>query len=95
MVATILSAQCTDERVNIVTQNLFAKYPEPEDIAKLPLEVIKKAIYSTGFYNNKSKSIKGMSMIVMGKYKGELPQNIGRTGEITGCWKKNSQCSFR
>ena len=58
LVATILSAQCTDERVNKVAQNLFAKYPEAKDFATLPLETLKKAIYSTGFYNNKAKNIK-------------------------------------
>ena len=90
LVATILSAQCTDERVNMVTQNLFDKYPEPEDIAKLPLEVIKKAIYSTGFYNNKSKSIKGMSMTVMRKYKGELPQTLEELVELPGVGRKTA-----
>ena len=54
LVATILSAQCTDVRVNKVTQDLFTQYSKPEDFATLPLGVIKKAIYSTGFYNNKS-----------------------------------------
>ena len=57
LVATILSAQCTDERVNKVTQNMFSKYSEPADFATLSLEVIKKEIYSTGFYNNKSKML--------------------------------------
>ena len=90
LVATILSAQCTDQRVNKVTQNLFAKYPEPKDIAKLPLEVIKKAIYSTGFYNNKSKSIKGMSMTVMRKYKGELPQTLEELVELPGVGRKTA-----
>ena len=90
LVATILSAQCTDERVNMVTQNLFAKYPEPEDIAKLPLEVIKKAIYSTGFYNNKSKSIKGMSMTLVEKYKGELPHTLRELVELPGVGRKTA-----
>ena len=90
LVATILSAQCTDERVNMVTQNLFAKYPEPEDIAKLPLEVIKKAIYSTGFYNNKSKSIKGMSIAVMEQHGGELPQTLEEMIKLPGVGRKTA-----
>ena len=88
LVATILSAQCTDDRVNKVTRNLFTKYPEPRDYAKLSLEVIKKAIYSTGFYNNKSKSIKGMSMTVMRKYKGELPQTLEELVKLPGVGRK-------
>ena len=90
LVATILSAQCTDERVNMVTQNLFAKYPEPENIAKLPLEVIKKEIYSTGFYNNKSKSIKGMSIAVMEQYGGELPQTLVEMIKLPGVGRKTA-----
>ena len=62
LVSTILSAQCTDERVNKVTKGLFSKYSTPIDFAQLPIEIIKKEIYSTGFYNNKAKSIKGMAL---------------------------------
>ena len=58
LVATILSAQCTDERVNRVTETLFSKYPSVYDFHNLSLEVLKKEIYSTGFYNNKAKSNK-------------------------------------
>ncbi|SVD89857.1 uncharacterized protein METZ01_LOCUS442711, partial [marine metagenome] len=50
LVSTILSAQCTDERVNKVTKKMFMKYPDPKDFSNLPLELIKKEIYSTGFY---------------------------------------------
>ena len=57
LIATILSAQCTDERVNKVTKKLFSKYSTPKDIANLPLDSIKNKIYSTGFYNNKAKSM--------------------------------------
>src|SRR5690606_4333759 len=55
LVATILSAQCTDERVNIVTKELFAKYPGPDDLASLPLPKLEKLIQSTGFFRNKAK----------------------------------------
>ena len=67
LIAVLLSAQCTDERVNRVTSRLFSKYPTAEDFAKLPLEIIKKEIYSTGFYNNKAKNIKKMSKVINSK----------------------------
>ena len=90
LVATILSAQCTDKRVNKVTQNLFVKYTEPKDFATLPLETLKKAIYSTGFYNNKSKSIKGMSIAVMEQYGGELPQTLAEMIKLPGVGRKTA-----
>jgi len=90
LVATILSAQCTDERVNKVTQNLFSKYSEPKDFVTLPLEALKKAIYSTGFYNNKSKSIKGMSISVMEHYGGELPQTLDEMVKLPGVGRKTA-----
>ena len=90
LVATILSAQCTDERVNKVAQNLFAKYPEAKDFATLPLETLKKAIYSTGFYNNKSKSIKGMSIAVIEQYGGGLPQTLKEMIKLPGVGRKTA-----
>ena len=90
LVATILSAQCTDERVNKVTQNMFSKYSEPADFATLSLEVIKKEIYSTGFYNNKSKSIKGMSIVLMEQYGGELPQTLEEMVTLPGVGRKTA-----
>ena len=90
LVATILSAQCTDERVNKVTQNMFSKYSEPADFATLSLEIIKKEIYSTGFYNNKSKSIKGMSIAVMEQYGGELPQTLEEMIKLPGVGRKTA-----
>ena len=68
LVATILSAQCTDERVNRVTKNLFLKYPDVIDFVKISLKDLKKEIYSTGFYNNKAKAIHSMSIILNRKY---------------------------
>ena len=70
LVATILSAQCTDERVNKVTSIVFKKYPDAISFSKLSVEKIGKLIYSTGFYNNKAKNIKGMSNIICKKYNG-------------------------
>ena len=90
LVSTILSAQCTDERVNKVTQKLFKKYPDPEDIAKLSIETIKKEIYSTGFYNNKAKSIKGMAAVVLKEYGGELPQTMDEMIKLPGVGRKTA-----
>ena len=90
LVATILSAQCTDERVNKVTQNLFQKYSKPQDFATLSLEVIQKAVYSTGFYNNKSKSIKGMSKALMEHYEGKLPHSLEEMVKLPGVGRKTA-----
>src|SRR5579863_3489249 len=65
MVATILSAQCTDVRVNMVTPGLFAKYPTPQDFAAVTPEVLAPDIRSTGFFNNKAKSIVGAAKKVV------------------------------
>ena len=90
LVATILSAQCTDERVNKVTQILFRKFPSARDFSVLPLETIKKEIYSTGFYNNKAKSIKGMSEIIVEKHGGELPENLEEMVQMPGVGRKTA-----
>jgi len=90
LLATILSAQCTDERVNKVTRILFEKYPEAEDIAKLPLETLKKIIYSTGFYNNKAKSIKSMAISVVKEYQGKLPNTIEEMIKLPGVGRKTA-----
>ena len=90
LVATILSAQCTDKRVNKVTENLFSKYSEAKDFATIPLETIKKAIYSTGFYNNKSKSIKGMSKALMEHYEGKLPHSLEEMVKLPGVGRKTA-----
>ena len=90
LVATILSAQCTDERVNKVTEVLFSKYPTAKDFYKLSLEILKKEIYSTGFYNNKAKSIKGMSEVVVEQYGGILPTNLESMVKLPGVGRKTA-----
>jgi len=90
LVSTILSAQCTDERVNKVTKKMFMKYPDPKDFSNLPLELIKKEIYSTGFYNNKAKSIKGMATAVMNEYGGKLPQTLDEMVKLPGVGRKTA-----
>src|SRR6059036_685318 len=73
LVATILSAQCTDERVNIVTADLFRKYRKPEDYLKVSPRELEKDIQSTGFFRNKTKSIQGTSKMLTEDYAGEVP----------------------
>ena len=90
LTATILSAQCTDERVNKVTKGLFAKYPTPQDFVMLPIETIKKEIYSTGFYNNKAKSIKAMAESVVNEYGGSLPNTLNEMVKLPGVGRKTA-----
>ena len=90
LVATILSAQCTDERVNKVTENLFAKYPDVKSFSSLSRKQIGKLIYSTGFYNNKAKNIKKMSDIVYNSYNGEIPDVIDELTLLPGVGRKTA-----
>jgi len=90
LVSTILSAQCTDARVNKVARTLFKKYPAAIDYYNLPLEVLKKEIYSTGFYNNKAKSIKGMATVVVDEYDGELPVSLSDMVKLPGVGRKTA-----
>src|SRR5262249_56723116 len=73
LIATILSAQCTDERVNIVTADLFRKYRKPEDYLKVSPRELEKDIQSTGFFRNKTKSIQGTARVLTEQYHGEVP----------------------
>ncbi len=90
LTATILSAQCTDERVNKVTKRLFANYPTPQDFVMLPIGTIKKEIYSTGFYNNKAKSIKAMAESVVNEHGGSLPNTLDEMVELPGVGRKTA-----
>jgi len=90
LTATILSAQCTDERVNKVTKGLFANYPTPQDFVMLPIETIKKEIYSTGFYNNKAKSIKAMAESVVNDHGGSLPSTLNEMVKLPGVGRKTA-----
>jgi endonuclease-3 len=90
LVATILSAQCTDARVNLVTRELFRKCPRAEDLARLPIRRLEKAIASTGFFRNKAKSIKGCSTALVEQYDGEVPRDIERLVELPGVGRKTA-----
>lgn len=88
--ATILSAQCTDERVNMVTPNLFQRYPTPQKMAKAKLEDIEELIRSTGFFKNKAKSLKGCATQLVEKHGGEVPQTMEELIQLPGVGRKTA-----
>ena len=90
LVATILSAQCTDKRVNEVTPGLFAKYPTTQDFAAVRPEVLAQDIKSTGFFNNKAKSIVGAARRVMGEFGGNVPRTMEEMLTIPGAARKTA-----
>jgi endonuclease III len=90
LVATILSAQCTDKRVNQVTPELFAKYPTPQDFAAVRPEVLAQDIRSTGFFNNKAKSIVGAARRVTTEFGGQVPKTIEELLTIPGAARKTA-----
>ena len=90
LIATILSAQCTDERVNIVTADLFRKYRKPEDYLNVSPRELEKDIQSTGFFRNKTKSIQGTSKMLSEQYGGEVPQTMDELLELPGVARKTA-----
>ena len=90
LVATILSAQCTDERVNMVTPALFKKYPNAAAFAAAPQPAIEKAIQSTGFFRNKAKSIKAASQALVERHNGQVPQTLEEMVELAGVGRKTA-----
>jgi endonuclease-3 len=90
LVATILSAQCTDERVNIVTKMLFKKYRSAEDYANADLEVLEQDIRSTGFYRNKAKNIKGCCRMLVEKFESQVPRTMEDILELPGVARKTA-----
>src|SRR5262249_51328175 len=90
LVATILSAQCTDERVNLVTRELFKKYRTAKDYADADLTVLEQKIRSTGFYRNKAKSLKGAATLIVEKFGGEVPETMEELLELPGVARKTA-----
>ncbi len=90
LVATILSAQCTDERVNMVTSELFKKYKTAKDFAEAPLEELAEAIKSTGFYQQKARYIKEACKIIVEKHGGEVPRTMEELLELPGVARKTA-----
>lgn len=90
LIATILSAQCTDERVNIVTKALFALHPTPQDLATLPLAELEKLIQSTGFFRNKAKNIQACCRELVEKHNGEVPRDLESLTALAGVGRKTA-----
>lgn len=90
LVATILSAQCTDARVNIVTPELFRRFPAPADMAKASLPEIEGLIRTTGFFHNKAKSIQGAARKVVEEFGGQIPQTMAELTTIPGAARKTA-----
>jgi endonuclease-3 len=90
LIATILSAQCTDDRVNIVTADLFRKYRKPEDYLKVSPRELEKDIQSTGFFRNKTKSIQGTAKMLTETYSGEVPKTMDELLELPGVARKTA-----
>lgn len=90
LIATILSAQCTDERVNIVTAELFRKYPTPQHFVELTQEELEKEIHSTGFFRNKAKNIKAACERIIEVYRGEVPQTMEELLTLGGVARKTA-----
>ncbi|HKJ91870.1 MAG TPA: endonuclease III, partial [Longimicrobiales bacterium] len=90
LVATILSAQCTDERVNMVTPAFFQKYPEPEDLAGARAEDVEELIHSTGFFRQKTRSLLGMANAVVDRHGGKIPDTMAALVKLPGVGRKTA-----
>lgn len=90
LVATILSAQCTDERVNVVTRDLFRRYPTAGDYANAPLEDLEEAVRSTGFFHNKAKAIKGLGQALEDRHGGRVPDDLDQLTRLPGVGRKTA-----
>lgn len=90
LVATILSAQCTDARVNIVTKELFKKYKKPEDYINISTRELEKEIFSTGFYRQKAKSIKNCCKVLIEKFDGRVPKDFDLLIQLPGVGRKTA-----
>jgi len=90
LIATILSAQTTDERVNMVTPALFKKYPTPRAMAKAPLPALETLVKSTGFFRQKAKSVKGSAAALIERFGGEIPKTIAELTTLPGVARKTA-----
>jgi endonuclease-3 len=90
LAATILSAQCTDERVNKVTPALFEKYPQPADLAAAPQAEVEKIIQSCGFFRSKATSLRGMAKQLTDDFQGEVPRTVAEMTSLPGVGRKTA-----
>jgi hypothetical protein len=93
LAATILSAQCTDVRVNMVTPALFARYPTPEDLAVARPDDVEELVRSTGFYKNKTKSLIGMAQALVERYGGEVPSSMKDLVSVPSVARRPTWCA--
>ena len=90
LVATILSAQCTDERVNAVTAELFKRYRTAQDWAGIPLPTLERLIHSTGFFRAKARSLNGMARALVERHRGEVPKTLDDLVDLPGVGRKTA-----
>jgi endonuclease-3 len=90
LISTILSAQCTDERVNLVTKELFKKYKKPQDFVNVTNEELEKEIFSTGYYKQKAKSIKACCQELINNHKGKVPADFDELVKLSGVGRKTA-----
>jgi endonuclease-3 len=90
LIATILAAQCTDERVNLVTKNLFKKYRQASDYARADLKTLEGEVRSTGFFRNKAKSITGCGQALVQKFNGQVPRTLEELTTLPGVGRKTA-----
>lgn len=90
LVSTVLSAQCTDERVNLVTPEVFKKYPTAADYAAAPLVDLEEAFHSTGFFRQKAKSIKQICQVLVEKFGGQIPPSLEELVKLPGIGRKTA-----
>ena len=90
LVATILSAQCTDERVNLVTKDLFGAYKSAQDYASAPAEELEDAVRSTGFFRNKAKNIKALGQALLDRHDGRVPGTLDELVKLPGVGRKTA-----
>ncbi|QJT10667.1 endonuclease III [Oceanidesulfovibrio marinus] len=90
LVATVLAAQCTDERVNKVTPELFRRWPDPAALGQADVGAIEEVIHSTGFFRNKAKNLKATGQIVANEYGGELPKSLAELTKLPGVARKTA-----
>src|SRR4028119_1312402 len=90
LVATILSAQCTDERVNLVTPELFRRFPDAAALAKADIEELESLIRSTGFYRNKAKNIQAAAALLMQDFNGQVPASMEQLLRLPGVARKTA-----
>ena len=90
VVATILSAQCTDERVNQVTQDLFRRYRTAADYAAVPQETLEQEIHATGFFRQKARSVRAMGQMLVDRFGGEVPSTMDEMTELPGVARKTA-----